>query len=90
MQVPVSREINAILEGAAAASVRRGHYFVGVEHLFDLGRQQRLFFRLRRGDFPDGHDYVLMPNRPVLAAAFEDVAREVVLLCREAAERDAR
>lgn len=35
MQVPVSPETNAILDEATALSVRRGHYFVGVEHLFD-------------------------------------------------------
>ena len=35
MQVPVSPEINALLDDAATLSVRKGSYFVGVEHLFE-------------------------------------------------------
>ncbi len=35
MQVPVSPEVNALVDAATDISVRRGHYFVGVEHLFE-------------------------------------------------------
>ncbi|MBX7257414.1 MAG: ATP-dependent Clp protease ATP-binding subunit [Candidatus Hydrogenedentes bacterium] len=35
MQVPVSPEINALLDDATDLSVRRGQYYVGVEHLFE-------------------------------------------------------
>lgn len=35
MQVPVSPEVNMLVDAAAEISVRRSHYFVGVEHLFE-------------------------------------------------------
>lgn len=35
MEVNVTREISDMLDAAAAISVQRGHYFVGVEHLFE-------------------------------------------------------
>lgn len=35
MQVPVSPEINSLLDDATSLSLRRGQYFVGVEHLFE-------------------------------------------------------
>ncbi len=35
MQVPVSPEINELLDDATQLSVRRGQFFVGVDHLFE-------------------------------------------------------
>lgn len=35
MEVNVSREVSDTLDAAAALSVQRGHYFVGVEHLYE-------------------------------------------------------
>ena len=35
MQVRVSQEINTLLDAAAEISVRKQHYFVGVEHVYD-------------------------------------------------------
>ncbi len=35
MQVHVSPEINGLLDAAVGISVRHGHFFVGVEHLFE-------------------------------------------------------
>lgn len=35
MQFHVSGEVNRLLDAAVAISVRRGHFFVGVEHLFE-------------------------------------------------------
>lgn len=40
MQVPVSPEVNALVDAATEISVRRGHYFVGVEHLFEAITEQ--------------------------------------------------
>lgn len=36
MRVPVSSEINEILDAAAEISVKRSQYYVGVEHLFEV------------------------------------------------------
>ena len=35
MQVPVSQEVNSLLDDATAISLRRGQMYVGVEHLFE-------------------------------------------------------
>jgi ATP-dependent Clp protease ATP-binding subunit ClpA len=35
VQVHVSPEVNGLLDGAVAVSVRHNHFFVGVEHLFE-------------------------------------------------------
>ncbi len=35
MQVPVSQEVNALLDDATAISLRRGQTYVGVEHLYE-------------------------------------------------------
>lgn len=35
MQVPVSQEVNALLDDATAISLRRGQMYVGVEHLYE-------------------------------------------------------
>jgi len=35
VQVPVSQEVNALLDDATAISLRRGQMYVGVEHLFE-------------------------------------------------------
>ncbi len=35
VQVPVSPEINALIDRAAAISIRRGQFYVGVEHLYE-------------------------------------------------------
>ncbi|MBM3289377.1 MAG: ATP-dependent Clp protease ATP-binding subunit, partial [Candidatus Hydrogenedentes bacterium] len=35
MQVPVSQEVNGILDDATAISLRRGQMYVGVEHLYE-------------------------------------------------------
>ncbi|MCC6795671.1 MAG: ATP-dependent Clp protease ATP-binding subunit [Candidatus Hydrogenedentes bacterium] len=35
MQVPVSQEVNALLDDATSISLRRGQMYVGVEHLFE-------------------------------------------------------
>lgn len=40
MQIRVSPEVNALLDDAVALSVRRGHPYVGVEHLFEAVLQQ--------------------------------------------------
>lgn len=36
MRVPVSSEINEVLDAAAEISVKRSQYYVGVEHLFEV------------------------------------------------------
>ena len=53
-------------------------------------RRLRETFRTRRAGLPAGFDFILMPNRPVLGAPAEEVARAVVELCREAAGAAAR
>jgi len=50
-------------------------------------RRLREAFRLGRGDLPAGFDYVLMPNRPVLDAPFDDVAAELLRVAAEAAAK---
>lgn len=40
MQIHVSPEINSLLDDAATISIRRGKYFVGVEHLFEAVLEQ--------------------------------------------------
>lgn len=35
MQVPVSQEVNALLDDATSISLRRGQMYVGVEHLYE-------------------------------------------------------
>ncbi len=54
MQVHVSPEVNTLLNAAVEISVRRNHYFVGVEHLYDavLNAPERIpqAFASRYGD----------------------------------------
>ncbi len=77
MQVPVSQEVNAVLDDAAALSIRRGLYYVGVEHLFltlmaqpdqlprpIVDKHQAWFGRLSEAVLTDAWQGTMPPIRP--------------------------
>ena len=77
MQVPVSQEVNAILDDAAALSIRRDLYYVGVEHLFltliaqadqlprsVVEKHQAWFGRLSEAVLTDAWQGTMPPIRP--------------------------
>ncbi len=67
MQVPVSPEINALLDDATELSVRRGQYYVGIEHLYEA-------LVSRSDDLP--HNFYKQ-YRQFLDAAVREMTREM-------------
>lgn len=63
MQVRVSQEIGTLLDDAVAVSLRRGKYYVGVEHLYEAVLSSVLMLPVR---FVDRHFDVLERARALV------------------------